>query len=434
MTVHLQRAHLLIQQERHEEAEKELGLALAQEPNSAQVHALLALCLLRREQYQQATECAQRAVALQPDWPFVYYTLAIVWTERNHLDKAEEVLAEAIAMSPEEPDFHSLRGRIRFAQSDWDGALEAVQEALAFDPEHLEALNLRAMALQKLGRAEDAQNELQATLQLAPESAETHAVFGWSYLQKGDRAKATEHFREALRLNPELEWAQAGVVEALRAWNPAYRMLLKYFFWMGSLGRRGQWGVILGAFILYRIVRAIAESSPSLRPWMMPLIAAYLAFVVASWLGKPLMSLALYLHPFGRLALSRDDRLGANCVGACLFVAIVSGLLYLAFPINGLLLLALVSAGMLLPVGATFAAATPWPRKGLAIYTLAVGAAGIVFVLTGFLFADLPAGQKPVGLALVGRALGGLCALAYFVGIVLSLLLGNILNSIRWKR
>ena len=50
-----------------------------------------------------------------------------------------------------------------------------------------------------------------------PENAHTNANQGWSLLHGGQPGKALEHFREALRLDPDLEFARAGMVEALKA-------------------------------------------------------------------------------------------------------------------------------------------------------------------------------------------------------------------------
>ena len=44
-----------------------------------------------------------------------------------------------------------------------------------------------------------------------------------SFLENGDHRRALEHFREALRINPNLDHAQRGLLEALRCRFIAYR-------------------------------------------------------------------------------------------------------------------------------------------------------------------------------------------------------------------
>ncbi len=96
-----------------------------------------------------------------------------------------------------------------------------------------------------------------------PNNPNTHANLGWALLHKGEHEKAMIHFREALRLDPELQWAQQGIVEALKARHFIYRVMLKYFLWMSRLGSRAQWGVILGAYFGHRVFRNIAQFNKS---------------------------------------------------------------------------------------------------------------------------------------------------------------------------
>src|SRR6185295_5916341 len=98
---------------------------------------------------------------------------------------------------------------------------------------------------------------------------------GWALLHAGDAKRALEHFREALRLDPELEFARAGVVEALKARNPIYRVMLLYFLWMARLSGRTRWGIILGGYFGFRMLRTWADEHPDYAAYVQPLIIAY---------------------------------------------------------------------------------------------------------------------------------------------------------------
>ncbi len=56
---------LLVEQSRFELAEKELHLALADQPRHPFVHSLLAICLVERQAYTEATEAARTAMAVR---------------------------------------------------------------------------------------------------------------------------------------------------------------------------------------------------------------------------------------------------------------------------------------------------------------------------------------------------------------------------------
>src|SRR5204863_7764085 len=128
---------------------------------------------------------------------------------------------------------------------------------------------------------------IDATLAKNPENALTHANQGWTFLERGDPKKALHHFREALRLDPENEWARQGIVEALKARNIIYAVMLKYFLWMSRFSSRGQWFIILGAYIGNRVLGAVAAANPKLAPWIIPVRILYVCFALMTWMASP---------------------------------------------------------------------------------------------------------------------------------------------------
>ena len=75
---------------------------------------------------------------------------------------------------------------------------------------------------------------VEASLARDPDNPYTHQAQGFAMLQQGDAKRALKHFQEALRLSPGFEPARNGLLVALRAKNPAYRLLLRFFLWMQS--------------------------------------------------------------------------------------------------------------------------------------------------------------------------------------------------------
>ena len=327
-----------------------------------------------------------------------------------------------------------MLGGIKHRQGDWEAARQAAETALAIDAEHVAALNLRAESLRKLGRTQDAHQELQNALRVNPDSADTHATLGWTYLQNGQRRKAEKHFREALRLDPESEWARQGVLESLRAYNPVYRPLLK-FFHLDAEPRHAR-AVGRDPRRICRLPRAgrLANANPALRPWLMPLIVLYIVFVAATWLGQPLMNLALRLHPFGRLALSRDERIGSNWIGGFLAAGLAALAASYGWPDSeSLFILAVVLLLMVIPLATMFVLPpSSQPRKIALLYTLAVGACGLAVLAVLGRDALWP----PQNEAEFARSLSFFTA-AFNVlvwGAILSPLATNILCSITWKK
>ena len=323
MSPHLNRAILLLQQSRPELAEREFRQALLADPNDPLAHAFLSLCLTDQDKLEPATQEAQAAIVAGPDLPLAHLALAVALRQRNRLDDARTAIREAIRLDPEDADPWGELAQIEFNRRDWKAALEAAETGLEIDPEDTACNNMRAMALVKLGRRDEAGATIDAALARDPDDPVTHANQGWTLLHAGEPRKAMEHFREALRLDPSSEWAKAGIVEAMKAKNPLYRWLLAYFLWMERLDRRIQWGVIAGIWFGSQALLAIGGSTPSLLPFILPIVFIAAAFALSTWIGGPLANLLLRLDRFGRHALSPDQVKASNLVGLTLLATLV---------------------------------------------------------------------------------------------------------------
>jgi tetratricopeptide (TPR) repeat protein len=379
---HFQRGSLLYHQGRYADAIGELQLQLASGENFL-THSLLALCYAQNERFTEATEHAQRAIHLAPDESFGFYALAQVLLHRNRFDEARPAIEEAIRLDPFDADYLTVLGGIELKQSRWKAALEAADQGLALDPEHQVLINLRAQSLVKLGDRAAAAATIGQALARRPDDPYTHANQGWTLLHEGQPHKALEHFREALRLNPELEWAQIGIVEALKARNPIYRWMLGYFLWMARLPPMVRMGLVVGALVANGVIQDMARKSPQLAPVLWPLLYAYFAFVLMSWLSYPLFNLLLRFDRFGRHALSVDQRRGANLLAVCIVIFLVAAARSITARMGWLGPTAMkqiwlidyctqMCALLALPASAIFLCETGWPRNVMTAITIAL--------------------------------------------------------------
>jgi tetratricopeptide (TPR) repeat protein len=393
MNQHQQRARVLVEQGRYDLAEKELRQALAADPDDGYCHALLALCLCEQEKYDAATDEAKRAIGLAPDVPFSHFLMGRVLLERNHFPEAAAAADQALRLDPSNADHYWLRGAIDLQQRDWSAALRNAEGGLAQNPEHIGCNNLRALALVKLGRNAEAGATIGSALARDPDNAFTHANQGWALLHQRDHRKALEHFREALRLEPGLDFARAGLVEALKAKNPIYGLMLRYFLWMSRLSGRAQWLIILGGFFGYRFLSRVARENPEVAPWVNPVLIAYIAFALMTWIAVPLFNLLLRFSRDGRHALTREDVVATNWVGGLLLPALVCFAVWLPTE-NLFALFGMIYFGLLLPpVAAVFQCRAGWPRRWMTVYAVALALLGVACVpmallqMPGFLIA-----------------------------------------------
>jgi tetratricopeptide (TPR) repeat protein len=388
MSVMLQRANLLFEQERYTDAADAVRQHLASDPENAGAHRLLALCLVNQNKLQEATDHAQQAIGLDPTDPYSHYTLAAVLLKRNRYPEAQAAVQRAITIEPTFVDGYALLAQLHFAQGRWQATFDAASEGLALDPDSTSCLNMRAMAEVKLGRSKAAASTLADTLQRNPDNASAHANQGWLSLEQGDAKQAAVHFKEALRLDPTHNWARAGIVEAIKARNPIYRWLLLYFLWMAKFSGQARFGVMIGGYIGYRVLVSLAQNNPGIAPWLMPLIVLYIIFALLTWLGSPLMNLALRLHPLGRYALSDDQRKGANLTLVLLLLPLA--VLGIGLSVGGSFIdagiAALFTLLLALPGSAIYSCDSGWPRQTAWVLLGGLAAVGlpaiVVFALS----------------------------------------------------
>lgn len=388
---------MLLQQSRYADAEREALLALAQSPDHPLAHAYLALS--RTDQNKpDAIEAARVAVGLAPDVPFFRYVHAVVLHRSDNDRQALQEIAEAIRLDPQEENHFSLLASIHLGLRDWSAALEAAERGLALNPENVACANLRSMALVRLGRKDEAMQAVNFALQREPDNALSHANQGWNCLHGNEPRKAQEHFREALRLNPDLEYARHGMLEALKARNPVYRGMLAYFLWMGRQSGKIQAAFVIGTFVVIRGVRSFADAHPEWGVVLWPLVTLFYIFVYLSWTSVPMFNLLLRFDRFGRYVLSRDERAATNWFGACLALAI-SGLVIWARGSETGVAIALIGAALSICVAITYNRSGK-ARRWFAGGAIALGA--IAVIGSGLVLAGFGAGAVMLGVFVAG--------------------------------
>ncbi len=148
-SLHLQRASLLIEQDRWQQAGDELKQALAEEPNLARAHSLLGLCHSRnKDLLREATREAEAGVGLGPDDDFAHYIMAVGLDKRNHFPEAMNAIDQAIAIHPESSTYYGLKSSLFAQQSQWRQALETTEIGLFVG---MRVLRAAAVANPKLG-------------------------------------------------------------------------------------------------------------------------------------------------------------------------------------------------------------------------------------------------------------------------------------------
>ena len=377
-----QRAEILIHQRRFAEAEKVLKEVLATDPHDVRTLALLAEAYIQQDKFEGAEKLINSAIALSPDNGVLFFIKARIAINTDQLDQAEECLQQALALDPTDADFYALLASVKLSRKQYEAALELSSQALEHEPENLLGLNIRSKALIKLNKHEEAFTTIEGALREDPDNAYTHANYGWSLLEKGEHKKALEHFREALKQDPTMEYAQAGMQEALKAQNFVYRWFLKYAFWIGNLTAKYQWFVIIGFYVLFRIIGAVSSHNPQLEPVLFPILIGMAVIAFSTWVITPISNLFLRLSPYGRFLLDRKEILSSNFVGISVAIFFVGLAAYIITGADEYLAITVFGFVMMPPLSVMF---SPTKYKNsLVIYAAAMALVGLFAIAATF--------------------------------------------------
>jgi Tfp pilus assembly protein PilF len=396
MSIHLTQARLLRERRRFTEARAAIHQHLASAPDDFSGHFELAVTgWMEGKDHRTALAAIERAIGLDPEIPGAHCVRSSIL---NALDRHGEALAaadEARRLDPENAFAWECRGHALLDLRRLPEAEEAARQALALDPLDETASNLLSTVLRLQQRFDEAEIEIERHLARDPENAWTFATAGWTALNQGRRQQAEELFREALRLDPEMEHARIGLREAYKARSAFYRLYLRWVFFMQRHSAQNRWLIVIGLYLAFKFGRVLlAEIHPLA---VVPLVIAYLLFVFGSWLANGLGHFLLLKDRLARLSLTTSEKLDGAVVGGLFFsgaVLLAAGFTVLPVPfalLGGTLMAAAIPAGMV------FDNESPMGRLvfgGLALLALGCGTFAAVWDLTKSpaVAADSPSG------------------------------------------
>ena len=341
---------------------------------------LLAQCYFQINEIDKALQMALELRSIEPNHDGIYFLLSQIYLFKDNVKEATINIDKAIEIHPYNENYFGQKAYIYIHQKNYELALEYANEGLQIESKSTFCLNARTTALTKLNRKDEVSSTINALLHENPDNAYSHANAGWSYLENNKSAKAFEHFKEALALNPNLDYARSGMIEAVKSKNKIYNLYLRYSFWMSNKSTKNQWFVIIGIYLVYRISVSVLNTS-GLTYLAFPLIIVYLIFALGSWIMHPLSNMILLFDKFGKYLLNEREKL----TGEVFFLLISLSLLtFLAsFFINDgyLMLFSLTFLAVILPFTRGISSVEKKPR----VINIAYGIVMICVPIFGFI-------------------------------------------------
>jgi len=367
----LERARLLREHRRYDEAIAAVHQYLAAEPDDPKGYLELALAFYEEgKALPKGLEAIDQAISLNPvDAPLHAVRSGVL----HELDRHQDSLSAADKARTLDPEFAFAwfcRGNALLSLRKLDEAEEAARKALELDPDLHSASNLLSTVLRMQRRFDEAEVNIAKHLERDAEDPWTFATAGWTALNQRDQDKAQQLFREALRLDPELEHARLGLREAYKARSPIYRLFLKWCFCLQRHSEKNQWRIIIGIYLGYRFGVVLLENVHPLAA--IPLIAGYLLFAFGGWLASGLGNFLLLKDPVARLSLNRREKLDGLTIGGLFFgglIVLIAGALF--FPLH-VTLLGMALMGAAIPASLIFGEVSPTGCRLFTAITLGV--------------------------------------------------------------
>ena len=249
----LQVAYQRLQSGHNDGAIDSLRQLLADHPECAEAHALLALCLLNMRRLHAGRHEASMALAMDPALPLAHYAAAHIDMAARQFKSAEQHLLQLLDMEPTEPryyrslaDLFQLTGRLAQSQALLEKALELGPD----DPANLVAM---AEYHQACGHWQQAESFARQALQADPGHAGAVVVLGRLLLRQGDINGAREHAIWALQENAS-NVSALSLLTAVKARSNVFMGLWwRFNSWMNDRSTTGAIILLLAMFVVYRV-------------------------------------------------------------------------------------------------------------------------------------------------------------------------------------
>ncbi len=349
----LERGIQLFEIGRYSQAIKFLQDALTENIDSFNAKYYLSQCFFQNDDVEKALNLALELRVDSPNSEDIYFLLSQIYLHKNNETEATKNIDKAIEIYPFNENFFGQKAYIYLFQKKFEEALKYANEGLKIDAKNNFCLNARTTALTKLNRKKEAKSSIEFLLQDNPEDAHSHANVGWSSLEHNDTEKALIHFKEALILNPNIEYARSGMVTAIKSKNKIYNLYLQYAFWISNKSDKNQWFFIIGLYLAYRFSVKILSAS-GLTYLAIPLIILYLLFALGSWIMDPLSNMLLMFDKHGKYLLDKQEKLSGQIFFALLIASLLMFIISLIIKVDYFTMLSLTFLAVILPLSRAF--------------------------------------------------------------------------------
>ena len=364
-----ERAQLLIEQGRFEQAREVIEEILGHSPFDYEARIMLFSILIDQGKLEEAQQLRSALIGEYPDDIQVISLAIHLDIALDKLERAESICEQLIGLAPFYHYAFILMARIKWAQRNYTKAGHFIDKALEIEPEDVEALNLK-ITLNHLDTSDSTQVDIDQALHLDPNNPDTLSNLGLLRLREGKVDEALEQFKQALSISPTNSLAQYGLAEALKSKFWIYNLFFRLQLKLSKLSAQGSWKLIIGIYLVYFFLRKLAKHNETLAPLLTPIVYVLACLFLLTWIFNPLMNLYLLTNPYGKYLLDKKEQNTAKLVGASLAVSVLCLLSWWFTDFGGLFLGTLLFFLFSIPLASFLSVENPDTAKKFKFYVM----------------------------------------------------------------
>lgn len=190
--------------------------AVAETPDDAQAHRLLAMAQRAAGEHDAARASIERAIALAPDDADLHFERAGLLLGARELDAAQAALAQTVELDPNQFDAYFLQAQLALGRGDLDEAERLARLAARVAPEHPWLMAIEGTLALRRGDPDAALATLARAAEQAPEDTQVRYALGFAYMAKQHHAFAEQAFRGVLEKTPDAASLRGLIAELLQ--------------------------------------------------------------------------------------------------------------------------------------------------------------------------------------------------------------------------
>jgi len=167
----------------------------------------------QQQRYQEAEKELLEALEEAPDHPTLKVSLADVYYHLNRLSDANRLLNEVLKAQPHNPYALYLSGLIAYKQNQLNQALKHFQSALQIKPDHYYSQKMLIITIMKQKKWEEALAHIHRALEYHPNDTFLLTQQARAYRAKGQYQKALKILEDILRKGEDNEFIRKQLLE-----------------------------------------------------------------------------------------------------------------------------------------------------------------------------------------------------------------------------